>query len=278
VPIIDAHHHLLNPERITYPFLEFLPELDRFIGPEELGGLLAAAGVDATICVQAADSEDETAFMLEQRAVAPFIAGVIGWVPLRDPRSTRAALERHRAGGSRLVGIRHLIHDETDPDWIIQPNVLDSLQLLAEADLTFDLSAFQPRHLEHVETIVAAAPELDVVICHFGMPSTDVDAWEPWATPFAQAATHPRCAVKVSGLDMYRGGCDAHGFRPYFAHALEHFGTERMIWASNWPVSLRGAGYGELLETAREVLSDCDANAHQEIFGGNANRIYGLGL
>ena len=221
--IVDAHHHLLDPDRIDYAFLEFLPELERFVGQAELGERVAAAGVDATVCVQAADCEDETAFMLEQCAQASFIAGVVGWVPLADPEATAKALARHCAAGSKLVGIRHLIHDEEDPDWIVRAPV-------------------------------------------------------PWASVFAQAASHERCVVKVSGLDMYRDGCDAEVFRPYFDHALAHFGAERMLWASNWPVSLHLRGYAELLETPRRILAGCSAAEQDAIFGDNANRVYGLGL
>lgn len=282
MPIVDAHHHLLAPDRIDYPFLQFLPDLRRDLDHADLRPLVAEAGVDATVCVQAADSEDETAFMLEQQGEADFIAGVVGWVPLDDPDATAAALARHGgAAPGALVGIRHLIHDEPDEDWIVRTPVLESLGLLADAGLAFDLSAFTPRHLEHVGTIAAAAPELDLVVCHFGMPPADDgsgQSWEPWATRFAEAARHERCAVKVSGLDMYRGGCDTERFRPYFDHALRHFGVERMIWASNWPVSLQLRGYRELLDTARAVLAGCTARERDAIFGGNANRIYRLGL
>ena len=276
--IVDAHHHLLDPERIDYPFLKFLPDMKRFVGREELGSLISSAGVDASVCVQAADCEDETAFMLEQQAASSFIAGVVGWLPLIDPEATAKSLERHRAAGSRLVGIRHLIHDYEDDDWIVQPPVLESLGLLAEAGVAFDLSAFRPRHLEHVPTIAAAAPDLDLVICHFGMPSANPDEWEPWASRFAEAALAPRCVVKVSGLDMYRGGCDVDAFRPYFDHAQRHFGCERMIWASNWPVSLQLQGYAELLETARRILADNSDAERAAIFGANADRVYRLGL
>ena len=280
MPIVDAHHHLLDPARVNYPFLEFLPELRQFLGHADFAEVIAPAGIDATVCVQAADCEDETAFLLDQQRESSRIAGVVGWVPLTDPEATARSLARHRAAGSKLVGIRHLIHDEADEDWVVQPKVLESLQLLAEAEIAFDLSAFTPRHLEHVPTLTSAAPELDLILCHFGMPAANDDGahWEPWASRFAEAARHERCVVKISGLDMYRGGCDVERFQPYFDYALDRFGAERMIWASNWPVSLRLQGYGELLDTAREALRQCSAAERDSIFGGNANRIYRLGL
>jgi L-fuconolactonase len=276
--IVDAHHHFLDPAHIDYPFLRFLPDLARALGPDELAPLVRAAGVDATVCVQAADALAETEFLLAQAARAAWVAGVVGWVPLADPPAAARALERYARPGSRLRGIRHLIHDEPDPDWVAQPRVLESLALLAERDLVFDLSAFSPRHLAHVPTLAERVPDLSVVICHFGMPRVDQGEWEPWASTFARAAEHPRCAVKISGLDLFLGGPDAARIQRYVDHALECFGPERLIWASNWPVSMQLRGYRELLETGRTVLAGCASAQRAAVLGENANRVYRLGL
>jgi L-fuconolactonase len=276
--IVDAHHHFLDPAQIDYPFLRFLPDLARPLGPDELAPLVRAAGVDATVCVQAADALAETEFLLAQAARADWVAGVVGWVPLADPPAAARALERYAGSGSRLRGIRHLIHDEPDPDWVAQPSVLESLALLAERELVFDLSAFSTRHLEHVPTLAERVPELSVVICHFGMPRVDQGEWEPWASAFARAAQHPRCAVKISGLDLFLGGPDAVRIQRYVDHALACFGPERLIWASNWPVSMQLRGYRELLDTGRAVLAGCSPADRSAVLGGNANRVYRLGL
>jgi L-fuconolactonase len=298
--IIDAHHHFLNPAEIDYPFLRFLPDLARPLGPDELAPLVRAAGVDATVCVQAADALAETDFLLAQAARADWVAGVVGWVPLADPPAAARALERYVAPGSRLRGIRHLIHDEPDPDWVAQPRVLESLALLAERGLVFDLSAFSARHLSHVPTLAERVPELRVVICHFGMPRVDQGEWEPWASTFARAAQHANCSVKISGLDLFLGGPDAAKIQRYVDHALACFGPERLIWASNWPVSQGSRrsrptrsepqvseggpphgglrGYRELLDTGRAVLAGCSAAERAAVLGGNANRVYQLGL
>jgi len=274
--IVDAHHHFLAPDRVDYPFLRFLPELARPLGPDDLEPLLREAGVARTVCVQAADALVETAFLLEQAARAEWVAGVVGWVPLAEPDATERALERFATPGSRLCGIRHLIHDEPDPDWLVQSPVLASLARLAESRLVFDLSAFSARHLEHVVTLAERVPELDVVICHFGMPRVDQGEWEPWAQAFARASEHPRCHVKISGLDLLVGGCDATRIQPYVDHALACFGPERLLWASNWPVSLQLRGYQELLETGRAVIAGCSEAERAAILGGNARRVYRL--
>lgn len=272
--IVDAHHHFLDPERVDYPFLRFLPELAHFTGLEQLDPLRRAAGVDRTVPVQAADCEEETVFLLELAAQADWVAGVVGWVPLAQPDEAARALERHRG----LCGVRHLIHDEPDEDWVVQPSVLESLAELARRGLAFDLSAFKPRHLEHVLTLAEVVAELDVVICHLGVPRLNEAEWEPWAGTIARAARNSRAHVKISGLDMTIGAADPARWQRYVDHALACFGPERMIWATNWPVSLRGRGYGELLEAGRAVTADCSDAERAAIFGGNANRVYRLGL
>ncbi len=274
--IVDAHHHFLDPDRVDYPFLKFLPDLARYTGHKSLQPHITEAGVTHTVPVQAADSLEETRFLLEQAAAAPWVAGVVGWVPLADPEAAAQALDSF--AGSALRGIRHLIHDEPDDDWLIQPAVLESLAELAVRGLSFDISAFKPGHIQHVAVLAERVPELDLVLCHFGVPRLNEEEWEPWASAFAADAQHPRLRVKISGLDMTIGRCDAERFRPYFEHAAEHFGPERMIWASNWPVSLRGKAYGELLATARAMLADLSEAERNAVFGGTANQTYRLGL
>jgi L-fuconolactonase len=274
--IVDAHHHFLDPQRIDYPFLRFLPQLARRLDADSLAPLLREAGVSRTIAVQAADCEAETRFLLDESARADFVAGVVGWIPLADPATAATALARFASHPGRLVGVRHLIHDEPDPDWVVQESVLESLALLAAQGLAFDLSAFQARHLEHVVRFAERVPGLRVVICHYGMPRADLGDWEPWASVFARAASNPDACVKISGLDLFLGGPDVERMRRYFEHALACFGPERMLWASNWPVSLQGRGYRELLDTAQKLVAPLSASQRGAILGGNALRVYGL--
>ena len=274
--IVDAHHHLLDPARIDYPFLRFLPQLAKRLTADDLAPLARAAGVAKTVAVQASDCEDETQFLLDEAARSDLVAGVVGWVPLADPVACARALDRFAKHPGRLVGIRHLIHDEADPDWVVQPQVLESLGMLAARGLAFDLSAFQPRHLEHVATFAERVPELRVVVCHYGMPRVDQQQWEPWASTFARAAENPNAVVKISGLDLFLGGPDPARTRPYFEHAIQCYGPARMIWASNWPVSLQLRGYAELLDAAHVQIAGLDAPAREGILGANAERVYGL--
>jgi L-fuconolactonase len=275
--IVDAHHHLLDPARFRYHFLDHLPDLQRPWLPEHLRPLLREAGVDATLVEQAHDSEAETSFMLEVTAGVPWVAGVVGWVPLADPAAAGVAIGRRRR--SALVGVRHLLQDEPDPDWVVQPKVLESLALLATDGLVFDVSAFGPAHMRHIPTIAEAVPDLSMVLCHFGFPRIAGGAPpDPgWLDAFRAAASVPTCSLKVSGLDMTNGfRCEADAFRPYAELALDHFGPDRMIWASNWPVSMYGRGYREALDVWRELLAGLDPHDVAAVLGGTAVRVYGL--
>src|SRR5580765_3308903 len=159
-PRIDAHHHLWDPRRVRYAWMtDGFAALERPFLPEDLAPELEACGVDATVVVQAANSEADTQALLELAAQTPWIAGVVAWAPLVDSARAAPALDA-LAAESVVRGIRHLAHDEPDPDWLIQPSVVESLGLVAERGLVFEVPAVYPRHLGHVPRLAALVPEL----------------------------------------------------------------------------------------------------------------------
>jgi L-fuconolactonase len=119
-------------------------------------------------------------------------------------------------------------------------------------------------------------PHLRLVIDHMGHPKIKDDEWEPWATHIARSAEHPGAVLKLSALDMSTWSVNVEAFRRYVDHALEHFGPQRMLWGSNWPVSLKLQGYGVLLESARELVAACTTEEQDAIFGATATRVYRL--
>ncbi|MEV0591639.1 amidohydrolase family protein [Nonomuraea cavernae] len=273
--IVDAHQHFWNLETGSYPWLT--PEagvLYRTYRPEDLAPELAAAGVEATVLVQAADSYQETDSMLALADAHDFIAGVVGWVPLTRPDETGEALERYR-GHPRFSGVRHLIHDEPDPDWVVQDTVLESLGLLAEAGLTFDVVSLLPRHLDHVVTIAERHPTLRIVIDHLSKPSIKDHVWEPWASGLARAAACPNVYAKVSGLvtEADHANWTVEDLRPYVDYAVETFGPERLMAGSDWPVALLAADYQTVWRVTSALLSGTDRDL---VLGGTAARFYGF--
>ncbi|MFD9940924.1 amidohydrolase family protein [Nonomuraea sp. NPDC059023] len=273
--IVDAHQHFWNLETGDYPWLT--PDagvLYRTYAPEHLAPELAATGVQATVLVQAADSQAETEAMLALADAHDFIAGVVGWIPLTDPDEAARAIERY-GSHRKFVGVRHLIHEEPDPDWLVGEGVLESLGVLADSGLAFDVVSLLPRHLEHVVTLASRHPSLRIVIDHLSKPRIKDGVWQPWAEQMAAAAAFPNVYAKVSGLvtEADHASWTVEDLRPYVAHAVETFGPERLMFGSDWPVALLAADYRTVYETALALVGK---EGRDQVFGGTAGRFYGF--
>ncbi|WP_219471664.1 amidohydrolase family protein [Nonomuraea rhizosphaerae] len=273
--IVDAHQHFWDVKTGWYTWLTpDLGPLYRTYTPDDLRPALAEAGVDATVLVQAADSAEDTDAMLAQAEAHDFVAAVVGWVPLDRPREAAEALER-LAAHPKFAGVRHLIHDDPDPDWIVRDTVLESLGLLAGKGLTLDVPSLLPRHLDHVVTLAERHPTLKIVVDHLSKPRVKDHEWEPWATQFARAAAFPNVYAKVSGLvtEADHQEWTVEDLRPYVEYAVETFGPERLMYGSDWPVLLLAADYRTVFEVSGALLAGTDRD---QVFGGTAQRFYGF--
>lgn len=277
--VIDAHHHLWDPARADYPWLtDALGSIRRRFGPEDLAPRLAAAGVDRTILVQTRSSLQETREFLATAAATPFIAGVIGWVDLTNPGvgDTIAQL-RADPGGDRLVGIRHQVHDELDPDWLLRPDVRRGLSAVGRAGLVYDLLV-RPRELPAAIAITRASLEIRFVLDHLAEPPIASGNSEPWSTLLGAFAPLEHVAVKLSGLvtEADWATWTIKNLRPYSDRALEVFGPGRMLFGSDWPVCLLAASYEVVADTARTLMAGLTLGEQGAVFGGTAERVYRL--
>jgi L-fuconolactonase len=277
--IVDAHHHLWDLSRdIGYPWLTpALGPIHRSFSGDDLAPLLAAEGIDRTVIVQCANSHEDTDYLLEQADAYPVIAGVVGWAPLLDPQACAATLDR-RCAHPRFRGVRHLVHDEPDPDWLARPGLRASLRLLGRRGLTFDIPAVYPRHLDHVATLAREVPEVTIVIDHLGKPPFRREPLDRWAALLQAAAAHPNVVAKLSGLDTAVGAPDwtAEELRPAFEVALEAFGADRLLAGSDWPVSVLGGGHARAWAATRALLGPLSAPEREAILAGTAARVYSL--
>lgn len=273
--IIDAHQHFWTLERSDYGWLK--PELTALYAdfqPGDLEPVLAAHGVDGTVIVQAAPTEAETVYLLELASRWSIARAVVGWV---DLTSTRAAdsLE-HLARNPLLRGIRPMIQDEPDADWMLQQALSRSLQAVHGCGLTFD-ALVQPRHLRTLAILVDRHPDLPVVIDHGGKPEIATDAFGSWADDIRALGERPQVMCKLSGLLSEAGSRTADAdLRPYVEHLLECFGPTRLMWGSDWPVLTAASDYGLWLEQARRLVQGLGADEQAQIFGRTATRFYGI--
>jgi len=277
--IVDAHHHLWDLSRgIAYPWLTpALGPIHRSFAGDDLAPLLAAEGIDRTVIVQCANSHEDTDYLLEQADAYPFIAGVVGWAPLLEPEACAATLER-RCDDAHFKGVRHLVHDEPDPDWLARPEVTASLKLVASHRLPLDVPAVYPRHLQHVARLARALPDLLLVIDHLAKPPFRREPLERWAELLRAAAAQPNVVAKLSGLDTAVGAPDwtAEELRPAFDVALDAFGPHRLLAGSDWPVSVLGGGYARVWEATDALLAPLSESERAAILAGTATRVYRL--
>ena len=220
----------------------------------------------------------ETEECLDLSKEIDFVRGVVGWLPLADPGATSRAIERLKARGGKLVGVRHLISNEPDPRWLLQDGVLESLKLLAAAKLVFDAIPINTAQFESVLEVARRLPELKIVINHLGRPPLPEQGWEPWATLIARAAEYRNTSMKLSiGLDIimrWRWSTDA--VRRYSDHVLDLFSPDRVMAASNWPVILLGASYAETWSGLTDLVAELSPDERRAVLGATAKRIYGL--
>ncbi|MBL8132783.1 MAG: amidohydrolase family protein [Anaerolineae bacterium] len=280
--IIDAHQHFWNLEKVSYPWLvpEYGPIYRTFEAPE-LIPQLRAAGVDKTVLVQSMDSVEDTQYMLNVAAQNDWVAGVVGWVPLLDPDEAVRQLEHYKATTPIFKGMRHLIHTEVDPDWVVQDRVIESLKILAGYGYSFDVVAVFPNHLRHVPTLSEKIPNLRMVIDHLAKPPyPDAAGMALWREQFAAAAQNPNVFAKISGLNTAVGKADwtADDILPAIDYAVEHFGAQRLMFGGDWPVAILAGDYAKVVTESKAALGHLSPAGQDAIWSGTANRFYRLGL
>jgi L-fuconolactonase len=269
---VDAHHHVWTIARGDYGWMSPDLSIARDYGLDDLRPLLA--GITATVLVQAADSEAETAFMLDvARASAGLVQGVVGWTNLAAPGAPDRIAELARI--PLLKGLRPMLQDIEDTGWILRPAVQPALAAMARHGLRFD-ALLKPRHLPVIGALAERHPGLPVVIDHAAKPDIANGAFQPWARHMARLAHETPWCCKVSGLvTEARADWQVEDLRPYVDHLLSTFGPERLMWGSDWPVVTLASNYRRWHEAAAALLPTA---THAAIFGGTAARFYGLSL
>ncbi len=280
--IVDAHHHLWDPRRASYPWLtDALTPINRAFTIADLVAVTTPAQVDATVLVQTRASTDET---LEFLGCDQPVAGVIGWVDLTAV-NVSDAIAQLRSGphGHRLIGIRHQVHDELDPNWLDRVDVRRGISATIEADLAFDLLV-RTRELPATTRLAAAFPEGRFVLDHLAKPPltqarTSSDMLE-WSTALRHLGAHANVSAKVSGLvtEADWESWNTESLRPAIDIALDVFGPQRLMFGSDWPVCLMASTYSHVIDTTQTLVAHLTLDERAQIFGENALRVYRLDL
>ena len=277
---IDAHQHYWEPLRGDYDWMPPNdPVLARRYGPQDLAPALAAHGISHTVLVQAAATLEETEYLLGIADATPSVAAVVGWIDFEDPGQRRhlARLSRH----PKFVGVRPMIQDIADVDWMLRPDIAWAFEALIDLDLTFDALGF-PRHLDNFHSLISRYPDLRVVIDHCMKPQIrdhrgDPSAFDRWAAGMSRLAEDTGALCKLSGLVTESAeDWGVEDLRPCADHVLRAFGPKRVMWGSDWPVCRLRASYERWHDAATTLCADLGAEARDQIFGGTAARFYRL--
>jgi L-fuconolactonase len=273
---IDAHQHFWRYNPTDYVWMnDAMGVLRRDYLPDDLEPLLNAAGMDASVAVQARQMVEETAWLLRLADRHAFILGVVGWVDFASPE-LEAQLERFGAH-PKLKGVRELIHDMADVDYALSAEHVRAMSLLARSRLTYDL-LLRPPHLRPATVLVDRFPNQPFVVDHIAKPDIASGATAPWERDLRALAQRPNVSCKLSGMVTE---CDwrrwrPEQIRPYLEIVLDAFGSERVMIGSDWPVCTLAGAYGPVMGVVTEFVSALSETERERILGGNCARFYHL--
>jgi len=271
--IVDAHQHFWDPKRGDYGWLRPDNPIHRVFAPANLKPLLDETGIDGTILVQAAPTTAETDYMLGIARSTPWVLGVVGWVDLLAPDVI--AQLRTRASDPLFVGVRPMLQDLPDPEWILLPALAPALETIAAEGLIFD-ALILSHQIAAITELAERHPRLPIILDHGAKPRLgDADAMRRWARDMEKLAAMPNAACKVSGLLTE---LTYTGTRDDVARAIgvlfDLFGAQRLVWGSDWPVLTLAGNYRDWFELARDAIAAKQESAVAAVMGGNALRLY----
>jgi len=279
-PRVDAHHHVWDLSARDQEWTRQFPLLHRSFGLDDLRPLLSQSAIRATVVVQTLNVAEETTELLSLAKSYPVVAGVVGWVDLcANDVSDQLARLKELPGGDSLVGIRHLVQDEPDEQWLARPDVLRGLGNVQVADLVYDVLV-RPPQIPAALCAVKSTPNLRFVLDHFGKPPIAEGRMEPWRSQMTELARCENVAVKFSGLvtEADHRHWQADDLRAYVEVILSTFGPSRVMFGSDWPVCQLAASYERVLSVAEELTQHLSGPERDDLFGRTAIRWYGLDL
>lgn len=278
--IADTHIHIWDFKKAEYAWLNGNTSiLNRTYNIEEIETERKETGISAGILVQAANNFEDTDWMLHTASQQEWIKGVVGWLPLMDPEATVKALQNKYGRETYFKGVRHLIHDEPDTDWLLQEPVLVSLGILAEHNIPFDVVGVLPAHIETALEVARKVPGLKMVFDHLNQPPiASGERFGRWGELMIEAAQYSGFYMKISGMGTTSGkgeGWMSGDIQPYVEFALEHFGTDRCFCGGDWPVSLLAGTYTQTWKNYKKVMSHLlDKESLDKVFYTNASGFY----
>lgn len=273
---IDAHQHFWHYSEAEFGWIpNEMSSIRRSFLPKDLEPALKENGFQGCVAVQAPQSEEETVFLLELANVYPFIKGVVGWVELTSPKVS-FRLEEF-CEDNHFKGVRHILQAEPEDDFMLRKDFKLGISKLEPLGLTYDLLLF-PRHLPYAIELVDSFPNQRFVIDHLAKPFIKDGLLEPWASHLSKIAKRENVSCKISGMVTEAGILywNYAKLKPYMEIALQAFGSDRLMFGSDWPVCLPSGNYREIVSPVTEFISSLSSSEQTAIMSLNATNFYNL--
>jgi L-fuconolactonase len=272
--LIDAHQHFwrIGEHGHEWPTPD-LQAIHRDFEPQDWAAVAAPHGIEGSILVQAQPNDEEIEWLLSLAEADPSIKGVVGWANLKSAGAGRRIADL--AGRPKLKGLRPMLQNLPDDDWIADPALDPAIDAMIAHNLRFDALVFT-RHLPHLRAFARRWPDLPIVVDHGAKPPIADGELDPWCREIARLGELPNVMCKLSGLlTEMAPGQQRDALVPYVRHLTDIFGPDRLMWGSDWPVLLLAGGYDEWFRLAGD-LSGFNASGLESLFGKTAGRFYGL--
>ena len=273
--IYDTHQHFWDFKLRDYDWIEKGSILEKKYLPENLKPNIDQVEIDKVVSVQAHQSLEDTFWLLDLAEKNDFIAGVVGWVDLtsKDLNKHLDKLQKN----SFFNGVRHVWHDETEENWIVQESVLNGIKELSNRGIPFDFLA-RPNHLPYIPKVFEKAPNLKGILDHIGKPLIAEGIFQPWSKLISEISTIPNLFCKISGMITEASEkWEVNDFNKYVYHVFKEFGEDRVMFGSDWPVCLLAGEYKQVFELPQKVLEkDLNENVKRKFLSDNAKKFYSL--
>ena len=279
-PIIDSHVHLADPAKFGYAWTKNAPSLNRRVLPDDLMAAAAPVKIDKLVFVEVdvdlPQHLAEAEWIDGMAKADPRIGGMVAALPLE--RGAAAAVELNKLRQNKaLRGIRRLIQNQADPDFCVQPDFIEGLQLLAKHDLVFDICIFH-HHLPNAIKMVKQCPDVRFVLDHIGKPGIKAGLTDPWRRHMKELAALPNVTCKISGVstEADHKNWTREQLRPYIAHAIDSFGFDRVMYGGDWHVMELAGTYPQWVEIVDWVTEGASRDEKRKLFRDTAIRVYRL--
>lgn len=277
-PIVDTHLHIWNLDRLSYPWLESVPMLNRNYLIDEYRQACGTVEIAKMVFLQCeceqSQFQQEADWVTEVAQQDTRIKGIVAWAPLEKGDGAQEALAK-LASNSLVKGIRRIIQFEEDPEFCLQPGFVRGVQSLPEHGLSFDI-CIKHHQMENTLKLVQQCPEVPFIINHIAKPDIKAQLLDPWREHMKEFAALPNVVCKMSGLvtEADMENWTPEDLRPYIDHVVECFGFDRIIFGGDWPVAAQATKYPRWVSVLDHALSGCSDDELRKVYVSNAEAFY----